>query len=201
MHIFTDLLQLAYGHARIFVSFKSSYLNGPNMLRLSLQEHIANSNNLILSNTNFDIELETEWRVNHNNTTPVIEWERFSSWRKLVRYFTWIKLESVPSILNSDLLKDSARVIILLILSERFSMEVKHIRNNFPVPNNSKLQQLNPIISENVLKGNGRLKHSNWTTELKHLIILPGDHHITQNYYPRHSWEFIVLRKRSHFSY
>ena len=131
------------------------------MLRLSLQEHIANSNNLILSDTSFDIELETECRVNHNNTTPVIEWERFSSWRKLVRHFTWIKLESVPSILNSDLLKDSARVIILLILSERFSMEVKHIRNNFPVPNNSKLQQLNPIISENVLKGNGRLKHSN----------------------------------------
>ena len=99
---------------------KSNYLNGPNMLRLSLQEHIANSNNLILSHTSFDIQLETECRVNHNNTTPVIEWKRFSSWRKLVRHFAWIKLlfrhrkskESVPLILNSDLLKDSARVII-----------------------------------------------------------------------------------------
>ena len=28
---------------------ESSYLNGPDMFRLSLQEHIANSNNLILS--------------------------------------------------------------------------------------------------------------------------------------------------------
>ena len=105
---------------------------------------------------------------------------RFSSWRKLVRHFTWIKLESVPSILNSDLLKDSARVIISLILSETFSMEVKHICNNFPVPNNSKLQQLNPIISENVLKVNGKLKHSNLPTELNHPIILPSDRHITQ---------------------
>ena len=57
----------------------SSYLNSPEMLRLSLQEHTANSNNLILSDTSFDIELETECRVNHTNTTPVIEWKRFSS--------------------------------------------------------------------------------------------------------------------------
>ena len=158
------------------------------MLRLSLQEHIANSNNLILSDTSFNIELETECRVNHNNTTPVIEWERFSSWRKLVRHFVWIKLlvrrrkskESVPLILDSDLLKDSARVIISLIQSNAFSMEIEHIRNNSPVPNNSKPQQLNPIISEKVLKLNGRLKHSNLPTELKHPIILPSDHHITQ---------------------
>ena len=52
---------------------ESSYLNGPDMLRLSLQEHIANSNDLILSDTSFDIELETECRVNHNNTTPITE--------------------------------------------------------------------------------------------------------------------------------
>ena len=90
------------------------------MLRSSLQEHIAISNNLILSNTSFDIELERECRVNHNNTTLVIEWKRFSSWRKLVRHFAWIKLlirhprskESVPLFFNSDLLKDSARFII-----------------------------------------------------------------------------------------
>ena len=90
------------------------------MLRLSLQEHIANPNNLILSGTSFDIELETECRVNRNNTAPVIQWKRFSSWRKLVLHFAWIKLlvrhrkskESVPLFLNSDLLTDSARVII-----------------------------------------------------------------------------------------
>ena len=29
-------------------------------------------------------------------------------------------------------------------------MEIKHIRNNSSVPNNSEPQQLNPIISENV---------------------------------------------------
>ena len=112
---------------------ESNYLNGPNMLRLLLQEHIANSNNLILSDISFDIELETECRVNHNNTTPVIVWERFSSCRKLVRHFAWIKLlvirrkskESIPLILDSDLLKDSARVIISLIQSEAFSMEIK----------------------------------------------------------------------------
>ena len=110
-----------------------NYLNGRNLLRLSLQEYIANSNNLILSNTSLDIELETECRVNHNNTTPVIEWKRFSSWRKLAHHFAWIKLlvrrrkfkESVPSVLYSDLLNDSAKVIILLIQSEAFSMEIK----------------------------------------------------------------------------
>ena len=112
---------------------ESSYLNGPNILRLSLREHIANSNNLILSDISFDIESETECRVNHNNTTPVIEWKRFSSWRKLAHHFAWIKLlarrrkskESVPSVLYSDLLNDSARVIISLIQSEAFSMEIK----------------------------------------------------------------------------
>ena len=86
--------------------------------------------------------------------------------------------ESVPLILNSDLLKDSARIIILLIQSETFSMEIKHIHNNSPVPNDNKFQQLNPIILENVLKVNGRL--SNLPTELKHLLILPSDHHLTQ---------------------
>ena len=59
-------------------------------------------------------------------------------------------------------------------------MEIKYIRHKSAVPNNSKLQQLNPIISENVLKVNGRLKHSNLPTELKHPIVLPSDHHITQ---------------------
>ena len=99
------------------------------MLRLSLQKHIANSNTLILSDTSFDIELETDSRVNHNNTTPVIEWKRFSSWKKLVRNFARIKLllvrgrkseESVPVIISSDLLKDLARVIISLIQFEAF---------------------------------------------------------------------------------
>ena len=108
---------------------ESNYLNGQNMLRLSLQEHIANSNTLILSDASFDIELETYSRVNHNNTTPVIEWKRFSSWKKLVRNFAWIKLllvrgrkseESVPVIISSDLLKDLARVIISLIQFEAF---------------------------------------------------------------------------------
>ena len=83
-------------------------------------------------------------------------------------------------ILNSDLLKNSASVIIPLIQSERISMEIKHIRNNSPVPNNSKPHQLNPIASENALKVNARLKHSNLPTELKHPIILPSGHHITQ---------------------
>ena len=59
-------------------------------------------------------------------------------------------------------------------------MEIKHIHNNSPVPNNRKLQQLKPIISENVLKVNGRLKHSNLQIKLKHPIILPSDHHIIQ---------------------
>ena len=113
--------------------------------------------------------------------------KRFSLWKKLVRHFARIKVlvrrrkskESVPLILNSDL-KHLARVIISLIQSEAFSMEVKHIRNNSLVPINSKLQQLNPIISEIVLKVNGRLKHSNLPTELKHPIVLPSDHHITE---------------------
>ena len=82
--------------------------------------------------------------------------------------------------LISDLSKDSARVIISLIQSETFSREIKHICNNSPVPNNSKLQQLSPIISENVLKVNRRLKQSNLPTELKHPVILPSDHHVTQ---------------------
>ena len=81
--------------------------------------------------------------------------------------------------LNTDLLKDSARVISL-IQSEGFSMEIKHICNNSPVPNNRKLQQLNPIVPENVLKVNSRLKYSNLPTEVKHPVILPSDHHITQ---------------------
>ena len=93
---------------------ESSYLNSPSMFRLSLQEPTANSNNLILSDTSFDIDLEIECSINHNITTSVIEWKRFSSWRKLVRHFTWIKLlvrrqkskESIALILNSDLLKD-----------------------------------------------------------------------------------------------
>ena len=143
----------------IFVK-ASSYLSGPNMLWLSLKEHIANSNNLILTDTSFNIELETECRVNHINTTPTIGWKRFFSWRKLVRHFAWIKLlvwrqkskESVPLISNSDLLKDSAIIIISLIQSEAFSMEIKHFRNNSPVPNNSNLQQLNLIISEKRFK-------------------------------------------------
>ena len=37
---------------------ESRYLNGSDMLRLSLQKDIANSNNLILSDTSFDIELK-----------------------------------------------------------------------------------------------------------------------------------------------
>ena len=91
-----------------------------------------------------------------------------------MRHFAWIKL-----LVRRRKSKES--VIISLIQSEAFSMEIKHIRNNSPVPNNSKLQQLNPIISENVLKVNGRLKHSNLATELKHPIILPSDHHITHD--------------------
>ena len=132
---------------------ESNYLNGSNMLILSLQEHIANSNILILSDTSFDIELERDSRVNHNSTTPVIEWKGFFSWKKLLRHFAWIKLllvrhrkseESVPVIINSDLLKDSARVIISLIQFEAFSLFHECI---FPCIDHILLVSKNALIS------------------------------------------------------
>ena len=73
---------------------ESSYLNGLDMSRLSLQDHIANSNNLILSDTSLNFELETECRVNHTSTTPITEWKRFSPWIKLLRQLLLMTLTS-----------------------------------------------------------------------------------------------------------
>ena len=50
-----------------------------------------------------------------------------------MRHFAWIKL-----LVRRRKSKES--VIISLIQSEAFSMEIKHICNNSPVPSNSKIQ-------------------------------------------------------------
>ncbi|XP_059045532.1 uncharacterized protein LOC131841265 [Achroia grisella] len=73
-------------------------------------------------------------------------------------------------------LKDAREIIIKEVQREEFFEEVKALKANKCLKNNSKLIEFNPILDGNgILRIGGRLRHANIDLETKHPAIIPSN--------------------------
>ncbi|XP_054867909.1 uncharacterized protein LOC129347292 [Amphiprion ocellaris] len=80
---------------------------------------------------------------------------------------------------TSDELAQARHVIIKAAQEEFFSQEMVALASNQPVPRNSALQKLNPVLKEDLIWVGGRLKHAQINATEWNPIILPKNSHIS----------------------
>ncbi|GBM70954.1 hypothetical protein AVEN_40454-1, partial [Araneus ventricosus] len=124
---------------------------------------------------------------------PIAEFiTKFSSCSKLTRIlaycFRFVHNLRSPSKkcsgpLTAAELVVAENLIIKLLQEQEFSVEIRMLRENKPLPCNSELLALNIFLDKSgIIRVGGRLsKHSTLNINQKHPMLLPKDHHLTRS--------------------
>ena len=137
------------------------------------------------------IVADSDWRLSPS---------RFASWKQLVRLLAWVQRYicncRAPAAgrqsggLIPEEIEDAEMALIRSAQRDEFS-EYDLLKKNKPLPNASKLQNLQPRIDESgVMRVEGRTQNADFLAyEVKHPIILP-----------RHSWVTRLIVRDQHIA-
>jgi hypothetical protein len=111
--------------------------------------------------------------------------ERYSSWKRLVRAVALLKSSarrwsnSVPS--TDVSFAEAEDFIIRTVQQEVYSKEIQHIRQGLPLPKDSPIAQLGPVLdSQKILRVGGRLNKLKLNAFETNPLIIPGSHHVAR---------------------
>ncbi|XP_056093862.1 uncharacterized protein LOC130072671 [Rhinichthys klamathensis goyatoka] len=109
--------------------------------------------------------------------------ERFSSWKSLIRAVTKLihKARSCAkgSISNTDEPTQARLIVVRNAQHDTFAEEIKCLSRGEVVPKSSSLRKLNPIVDKDgLLRVGGRIPLADIPWEEKHPIIVPRKHHV-----------------------
>lgn len=77
-------------------------------------------------------------------------------------------------------LRNALSCILKQVQNQSFASEFKHLCNSKPISPKSKIISLNPFLDENgLIRVGGRLRHSDFSYEKRHPVLLPAHHHFT----------------------
>ncbi|XP_056000356.1 uncharacterized protein LOC130048119 [Ostrea edulis] len=113
-----------------------------------------------------------------------LKMERFSRWTKLVRLIDRLRTLCrkhchTKNLSVSYVSLSSEDLLVRMVQEEVFSQDIACLQLQRPLPKNSSLITLNPIIDKNgLLRLGGRLKRGQLTTNEKHPAIIPKKHHL-----------------------
>ena len=168
------------------------YLSGPRfLLQKDLTAYLGREK--IYNDIECDVSTFSVNEVTINKSN--VQWQNFSSWRKLLRAILLLKcfIQKFKHRINRsnkgtvektkprvEQIKDTHDTIIKLIQKETFQQELHELSYEKRVNQKNYLLNLNPILEDNILKVGGRLKNvNNIPTTIKHQIILPRNHPVT----------------------
>ncbi|XP_071085479.1 uncharacterized protein [Haliotis cracherodii] len=191
----------------------SSWLQGPSQLpekdqHTEFSEDEENSTELLTEVTSCVTSV-----VHKHEKLDSHRYEKFSNWKKLVeaiarlrqlvRNHNWkTKRESkhvCTGIVGSHAYMASEHFIIQQVQHEVYATEIDCIRSKSPLPKDSSIRTLNPVVDEEgMLRVGGRLGQADLSTGHKHPLIIPGHHHIA-TLLVRHYHEQVKHQGR-HFS-
>ncbi|KAM9828380.1 uncharacterized protein ACBT44_022570 [Syngnathus typhle] len=175
----------------------TNWFSGPSFLTQPNKESTHSDDfNLIDPDTDTEIRPEVKSFVTKTSTTQLesSRFERFSQWTSL--YQTIASLKRVAASFKktnlgnkgwncfkntntTDELYKARKFIIQTVQHETFKEEFRCIKANQPLPKQSCLKKLNPVIDEDcLLRIGGRLAPANLTKEEKHPLIIPHTHHV-----------------------
>lgn len=115
---------------------------------------------------------------------------KYSSWTKILRIVAWC-LRFISNLRKSEVVKtnflqtselnEAQSLIIVNIQKQAFSEEIRALKSGRCLSSGSKLIMLYPFLDDkDILRVGGRLRNSNLAENVKHPLILPKSHHITE---------------------
>ena len=177
----------------------SSWLKGPEFLKssdwpLKPKEHPQFKVKVkkdTLGAENVSCENEMALSANADSNTSTLEWQKYSSYEKLLRVTAYI-LRLLPkneayrtssgSITDPDELQNAETKLLYLVQQESFPTENRSLLKKSQLNSTSKILQFSPFIGpQGLLRATGRTKQLEATTfEAKHPVLLDGRHPFTR---------------------
>jgi hypothetical protein len=122
---------------------------------------------------------------------PVVPFNRFSDYNKLVRVVAWIlrfsnniksrNRATTGTYLTSSELDNAEKHLLLAAQSESFQSEIAAVQSEESVSKSSNLKHLFPFLdADGLLRAKGRIQNSQVTYQQKHPLILKGNHAVTK---------------------
>ena len=126
----------------------------------------------------------------------LVEWEKYSCWRRLVRLYAWwmrykfklrcqVRNRSPPperqtKVLRGDDLTEATLALCHLAQIESFKEDYKDLQVNRALSRNSSLLPLQPVLVDKIVRVGGRLDKAPIPFEAKHQVILPPAHPLSR---------------------
>ena len=133
-------------------------------------------------NLRFSIQEEQEPVMEAAVMEPAFEWERFGSFKKMIRVLSYClrwKNRNSGEILTVEELNAAKLAILKRSQKESFHDAYEKISRGQPLSASDQLNKLSPFLDENeLLRLQGRLKHSKSSYEIKHPILLSSKHYV-----------------------
>ena len=160
----------------------STWLKGPSTFQHNVQEPFS----LIDPETDKELKVRTlKMEMTMRAGIGSERFARFSSWQSLVTALANINKLAArfrKGSTTKDFLaycKEAECFILKTIQQEFYGNEIKCLRDNQPLPRNSSVLPLSPILDgEGLLRVGGRLGRAKLPTGEKTPILVPGKHHI-----------------------
>ena len=119
-----------------------------------------------------------------------IQWERFSSWTKLIHticyILRWRRRNQNRGVISLDEYHNAERITLKLIQKESFTTEYDTLVNGKELSCKSNIAQLCPFIdNQGTMRARGRLSKADIEFDTKHPILLPSKHPETRLMMPK----------------
>ena len=130
----------------------------------------------------FSIQEEQEPVLEAAVMEPAFEWERFESFKKMIRVLSYClrwKKKNSGKILTVEELNAAKLAILKRCQRESFHDAYEKIYKRQPLSASDQLNKLSPFLDKNgLLRLHGRLQHSRSSYEVKHPILLSAKHYV-----------------------
>jgi transposase InsO family protein len=134
------------------------------------------------------VEASTTNKINAKATEPLIQWSRFSNFRRLVAVVARVYMVCTGQRRSSgptaDDLTYATRLIWKLVQRESFSEELHALEKGNGMPIKSRITTMSPFLAaDGLIRAKGRLRKSDsMTFDTKHPIILSCQHPVVKLY-------------------
>ncbi|XP_056636636.1 uncharacterized protein LOC130445135 [Diorhabda sublineata] len=135
-------------------------------------------------------ELKSSLLTNVAPPTLSFPFERFSNFSRMQRTMAYIlrfkdnclqRNRRRGGSLTVQELSDSLKCLIRICQSQSYSTEIETLKNNKPLSSHSNLLSLSPFLEpDGLLRVGGRLKHSNYSFDKRHPILINSKHHFSK---------------------
>ena len=150
---------------------QSDRINGSDWLKNEINETENSEHKEVVS------DREEVFASNLNGKSAPIDWKGFSIFRRLRNVVARIlNLKNANKQITLELLEQAEYRIWELVRREMYTNEMTSLKKGDSVNSNSKIEFLNPFLSENPIIAKGRITYANLSFGEKHPVISPQSH-------------------------